>query len=122
LKAEEIAGLMQLPGIGRSPAHSIDHLARSGRLPLLEQLRGEDAAERTFATVPNIGLGLAQRIHEELGIETLAELESAANDGGSPKCPARDANACGPSLNRWTAGRAPAAAHGADFQPATEQR
>lgn len=81
LKAEGVAGLMQLPGIGRSLAHAIEHLARSGKFPLLERLRGEDAPERIFATVPDIGPGLARRIHEQLGIETLAELQAAANDG-----------------------------------------
>jgi len=87
VKAEGVGGLMQLPGIGRSLAHTIDHLARSGRLPLLERLRGENAAERIFASVPDIGPGLAQRIHEHLGIETLAELESAANDGRLAQVP-----------------------------------
>lgn len=81
LQAEGIGGLMQLPRIGRSLAHAIEHLVRSGCLPLLERLRGENAPERIFASVPDIGPGLAQRIHEQLGIETLAELETAANDG-----------------------------------------
>jgi len=81
LKAEGVTGLMQLPGIGRSLGHAIEHLIRSGKLPLLERLRGDEGPERIFATVPDIGPGLASRIHEELGIETLAELEAAANDG-----------------------------------------
>ena len=81
VKAEGVAGLMELPRIGRSLAHALEQLARCSRLPLLERLRGENAAERIFATVPDIGPGLAQRIHEELGIETLAELAAAANDG-----------------------------------------
>jgi hypothetical protein len=81
LEAEGVAGLIRLPGIGRSLASSLDHLVRSGRLPLLERLRGHDAAEQMFASVPNIGPELARRIHHELGIETLAELEAAANDG-----------------------------------------
>ena len=81
LETKGIAGLMQLPAIGRSLAHAIEHLIHSGHLPLLERLRGENVAERVFATVADIGPGLAQRIHEELGIETLSELEAAANDG-----------------------------------------
>ena len=74
-------GLMQLPGIGRSLAQSIEHLVRWGRLPLLERLRGEDTGEQILATVPNIGPGLARRIHDVLGIESLNELEAAARDG-----------------------------------------
>jgi hypothetical protein len=81
LRTEGLAGLMALSGVGTSIAHAIEHLVRSGRLPLLERLRGEDAAERVFATVPTIGPGLAMRIHQEMGIETLAELQAAANDG-----------------------------------------
>jgi hypothetical protein len=80
-KAEGVEGLMGLPDIGRSLAHSLETLADSGRIPLLERLRGEHAPERMFATVPDIGPKLARRLHDELGIETLAELEAAANDG-----------------------------------------
>jgi hypothetical protein len=87
LNAEGVAGLMQLPGIGRSLAHALEHLVRSGKFPLLERLRGEDAPERIFATVPDIGPGLARRIHEQLGIESLAELQAAANDGRLAQVP-----------------------------------
>ena len=38
-------------------------------------------AERLFTSVPEIGPKLAKRLHEELGIETLNELEAAAKDG-----------------------------------------
>ncbi|MEQ8787819.1 MAG: helix-hairpin-helix domain-containing protein [Pirellulaceae bacterium] len=79
--AEGPEGLMRLPGIGRSLGQSIGHMLRTGRLPLLQRLRGEDAPERLFMTVADIGPKLAQRIHEELEIETLAELEAAAHDG-----------------------------------------
>lgn len=85
--AEGMTGLMRLPGIGRSLAHSIGQLLRGGRLPLLERLRGEDAPERLFQTVANIGPKLARRIHEELDIETLAELEAAAQDGRLAEVP-----------------------------------
>jgi putative hydrolase len=76
-----VDGLMQLPTIGRSLAHTLAHLAHSGRLPMLERLRGENAPERLFTTVADIGPKLAQRIHEQLGIETLSELLAAAHDG-----------------------------------------
>lgn len=73
--------LQQLPGIGASLQRSIERLATTGRLGLLERLRGDTAAEDLFATVPGIGPKTAARIHDELGIETLAELEAAAYDG-----------------------------------------
>lgn len=81
LTTSGIEGLMKLPGIGTSLAHAIEHFLHTSRLPLLERLRGDDIAERLFATVPDIGPKLAQRVHEELGIETLFELEAAAKDG-----------------------------------------
>ncbi len=79
--SQGIDALMQLPAIGRSLAHTLAHLAHSGRLPMLERLRGENAPERIFTTVADIGPKLAQRIHEELGIETLSGLSAAAHDG-----------------------------------------
>jgi hypothetical protein len=79
--AEGVEGLMRLPGIGRSLGHSIGQLLRTGKLTLLERLRGEDAPERMFMSIANIGPKLARRIHEDLEIETLAELEAAAHDG-----------------------------------------
>jgi hypothetical protein len=87
LKAESTLGLIRLPGIGRSLAHSIDQFVRNRRLPLLERLRGEGAAERRFATVPDIGPALARRIHEQLGIESLSELQASANDGRLAEVP-----------------------------------
>ena len=87
LEAEGIPGLVHLPTIGNSLAHAIEHLVRTGKLPLLERLRGEHAAERIFATVPDIGSELAHRIHEILGIETLFELEAAAHDGRLAEVP-----------------------------------
>lgn len=87
LQLEGIEGLTDLPDIGESLAGAIEHLIHSGRLPLLERLRGRHAAETIFATVPDIGPGLAKRIHDELGIETLAELQAAANDGRLARVP-----------------------------------
>ena len=87
LRQQDVQGLIELRGIGQSLAHSVDHFVQSGRLPLLERLRGENAAERIFATVADIGPKLAHRIHEVLGIETLPELAAAASDGRLAKVP-----------------------------------
>jgi DNA uptake protein ComE-like DNA-binding protein len=81
LENEGLAGLMALPGIGESLARSIAQIAFTGRLELLEQLQGEVDPEQVLATVPGVGPELASRIHRHLGIETLAELESATYDG-----------------------------------------
>lgn len=81
LAEEGIEGLRQLPTIGVSLARSIEQLVDTGKLNLLEQLRGATTPEQVLATVPGIGPILAGRIHEALAIETLAELEGAAYDG-----------------------------------------
>jgi DNA polymerase (family 10) len=72
--------LRQLPGIGESLAHSIHALATTGRLPMLERLRGESDPVALLASVPSVGKVLATRLHEDLGIDTLEELEAAAYD------------------------------------------
>lgn len=81
LLREGSTGLMQLPGIGRSLARTIERLIHSDRVGLLDRLRGDSGAEEALATVPGIGPKTATRIHEDLGIETLTELETAAHDG-----------------------------------------
>ncbi|EMI18071.1 DNA polymerase family X protein [Rhodopirellula maiorica SM1] len=82
-----VVGLIELPTIGHSIANLIEQYLRLGRIPLLDRLRGEETAERLFATLPSIGSELAHRIHEELEIETLLELWAAAKDGRLEKVP-----------------------------------
>jgi DNA polymerase (family X) len=87
LIADGVAGLTRLPGIGSSLARSIEQLAMTGRLGLLERLEGADAPESLFTTVAGIGRQMAARIHDQLEIETLAELEAAAYDGSLARVP-----------------------------------
>lgn len=79
--------LTELPGIGPSLARSLERLTKTGRLPLLEQLRGVYGPEEKIATVPGIGPKTAARIHQSLGISTLAELQAAAYDGRLAQVP-----------------------------------
>lgn len=76
-----IEALVELPGIGRGIASALVELLQSGRLSRLEQLRGLLEPAGLFQTVPGIGPKLAERIHDELDIDTLEELEIAAHDG-----------------------------------------
>ena len=76
-----LPGLIARPTIGRSLALAIADLADSGRWRWLDRLRGEVDPEGILATVAGIGPGLAARIHRELGIESLEDLELAAHDG-----------------------------------------
>ena len=79
--AEGQKGLDALPQIGSSLSGSIDEIAHTGRLRLLERLEGKLSPVELFKTVPGIGEELAERIHRELELDTLEALEVAAHDG-----------------------------------------
>lgn len=87
LAAEGQKGLERLPAIGRSIAASVAEYVVTGRLRLLDRLEGEISPEALFATLPGVGEELARRIHAELGVETLEELEVAAHDGRLAEVP-----------------------------------
>jgi hypothetical protein len=80
-RKDGVEGLKRLPGVGDSLARSIYRIVTTGRLPTLDRLRGESDPVKLLATIPGIGKVFAERICEELGIETLEELEAAAHDG-----------------------------------------
>jgi DNA polymerase (family X) len=81
LQSQGILGLEWLPGIGPRLARAIHDLATTGRLPMLERMRGESDPLSLLASVPGVGETFAERLHHDLGIGTLEELESAAHDG-----------------------------------------
>lgn len=87
VEAEDPAGLLELPGVGYSLARSLEKLCRTGRLPLLQRLLGESGPEHQFMSLPGIGLEFATRIHEQLGVESLGELEAASYDGRLAQVP-----------------------------------
>jgi len=80
IACEGVDGLTQLPGIGQSLARSIETLTRTGELPLLRRLRGS-GKEPLLTTVAGIWEKTAARIHQQLRIESLEDLECAAYDG-----------------------------------------
>ncbi len=80
-REEGLDGLKALPGVGETIARAIHQLVIGGRLPMLERLRGESDPVTLLAQAPGIGRVLAERLHEDLGIDTLEELEAAAYDG-----------------------------------------
>jgi hypothetical protein len=74
-------GLKELRGVGDTIGRAIRELLVHGRWPMLDRLRGESHPVPLLQSVPGIGLRLADRLHQELGLETLADLEAAAHDG-----------------------------------------
>jgi len=81
LQTRGLDGLKELPGVGEAIARFIRTAIETGRLPMLERLRGESEPELLLASVPGIGHKIAERLHRELGIDTLEDLEAAAHDG-----------------------------------------
>ena len=73
--------LRQIPGVGPSLARAIATLIITGRLPMLDRLRGESDSGLLLRSVPGIGKILAARLQDELNIHTLEQLEAAAHDG-----------------------------------------
>jgi putative hydrolase len=78
---EGMEGLEALPGIGVGIARALRDLLTRGRLAMLDRLRGESDPAKLLASVPGIGPVFADRLSQDLGIETLEELEAAAHDG-----------------------------------------
>lgn len=75
---EELRGI---PGVGVRLAAAIAEMIDTGKLGLLERLEAEVAPEEVFCRLPGIGPTLARRLHEDLGVDTLEELEIAAHNG-----------------------------------------
>jgi DNA polymerase (family 10) len=78
---EGLDGLNNLPDIGPRLAFGIRDLILTGRLPTLDRLRGETDPITLLRTVPGIGPVTAARLHDDLAINSLYDLEAAAHDG-----------------------------------------
>ena len=74
-------GLARMAGVGPGIAAAIAEMLATGRWSQLDHLRGGGDPTAALRVVPGIGRGLARRIHDQLGIETLEGLELAAHDG-----------------------------------------
>ncbi len=81
LQQEGIQGLENLPAIGKGIAASIREMVLSGNWSQLQRLRHGAEGVPLLQTVPGVGPELARRIHDELHVDTLEGLESAAYDG-----------------------------------------
>lgn len=81
LQQHGLPGLQALPGVGLSIARAIRDLLAHGRLAMLERLRGESDPVKLLASVPGVGRVTADRLHHDLGLDTLEDFEAAAHDG-----------------------------------------
>ena len=86
--ALESGELAKLKGIGPTTLSTIRELVENGESRYLEQLRSETPEGLLeMLRVPGLGTAKIQKIHEGLGVSTLAELEAAAIDGRLAKLP-----------------------------------
>lgn len=81
LREDGVEGLEALPGIGPSIGRLIRDVIVLGRSPMLDRLRGEHDPIALLMSVPGIGQKLAHRLHDDLGIDSLEDLEMAAHNG-----------------------------------------
>jgi hypothetical protein len=81
MEEEGVEGLQRLDGVGEKLAGAIREMVETGRLGLLDRLKSQVDPASVLAEVPGVGEELAERIHRELDVSTLEELERAAHDG-----------------------------------------
>lgn len=74
--------LSEIPNIGESSAEKIREIIDTGTCQRLEEMRSKIPAELTeLMQVPQLGPRKAMQLHRELGINNLAELKDACENG-----------------------------------------
>jgi DNA polymerase (family 10) len=74
--------LQEIPGIGPAIADKIDELLSTGRLEFLEGLQDQvPAGVVSLLEIPDVGPKTAKLLWEELGLQSVAEVEDAARAG-----------------------------------------
>lgn len=82
------ADLTALPGIGKGMAESIRELVESGRLALLDEMAAEVPAGLVeLMRLPGVGPKKARKLWDELGVESIEDLEEVASEGRVAELP-----------------------------------
>ena len=80
--ALESGALMEVEGIGKGTLEIVRELAVSGRSGFLDDLREQVPPGLVeMLRIPGLGVAKVRQIHDELHIESLADLEEAATNG-----------------------------------------
>jgi DNA polymerase (family 10) len=80
--------LKEIPGIGDAIASKTHELVTTGKMQYFENLRGEFAPGLLeIMTVPEVGPKTALRAAEDLGVESIDDLEAAIRDGSFATLP-----------------------------------
>ena len=78
----DAAGVLAIPGVGKSIAGKITDYLESGTFPELEELRASvPAGVREMTAIPGFGPKKAMAVYEELGIGSVDQLLAAADAG-----------------------------------------
>ena len=82
-----VEALDRIPHVGKGIAAAIAEMATTGRWAYLQRLRGSAEPEDVFCAIPGVGPKLAKRLHEELNVATLEQLEAvlAGPESAAPK-------------------------------------
>src|SRR4051794_32886188 len=69
-------------GVGQAISDKITELVTTGRMAMLERLRGEVPASLVeLLRIPGLGPKTVRQLHEDLGIATMTDLKAAAEAG-----------------------------------------
>jgi len=80
-KKEGIKGLNAISGVGASIAEKIEELIKTGKLKYYEELKKDTPVKLDELTrVEGLGPKKIKKLHEELGIRNLKDLEKAAKE------------------------------------------
>jgi len=81
LAGMDLAGILQIPGVGKSIGTKIHAYLRTGSIPELEDLRSQiPEGVRSMTLVPGLGPKKAMLLYQELGIASVDELAAAIDD------------------------------------------
>ncbi|WP_428276415.1 DNA polymerase/3'-5' exonuclease PolX [Candidatus Palauibacter sp.] len=85
---EQGADLTELPSIGKGLADNIRELVESGRLTMLEEMAAEIPPGLVeLIRLPGVGPRKARKLWDELGVESIDDLEEVANEGRVAELP-----------------------------------
>jgi hypothetical protein len=76
-----LRGIDRVPGVGPAIARAVRDFVQTGKLAILERLRGERDPEAVLRQLPQIGSRMAAKLHRDLDISSLEDFEAALNSG-----------------------------------------
>ncbi len=97
----------EIPGIGEAIAMKTAEIVDTGRLKLHDELRAQfPEGILNILSVPGIGPKIAMRLHAELGVGSVSELEAAIRDGRVAGMPRMGGKAAQRMLSQINSARA----------------